>query len=84
MTTAELIERLKAWARRYEPRSPERTLFLESVEQLTSMEQRIAEASSDGVTVESVEKAIGSPLLKWQRQRLEAKAGDTPPPPSVA
>lgn len=82
MTTAELIDRLKAWARRYEPRSTERTLFLESAEKLESMEKCIAEAGADGVTVASVEAAIGSPLLTWQRQRLEAKAAETPPPSS--
>ena len=72
---AELIARLRAWARRYEPRSQERTLFLAAAEEL---EQRPT-VNEVGITADAVEKAIGSPLLPWQRKRLEQPKDEAPP-----
>jgi hypothetical protein len=81
---SELTDRLRAWARRYEPRSPERTLMLAAAERITELEADVdAEvskrvASIARVTPEMVEAAMGgATLLPWQRKKLEE--GMTPP-----
>lgn len=75
MEIKDLVDRLKAWARRYEPRSQERTLFLAAAAEL---ENRPV-VYEEGLTVDAVEKAIGSPLLKWQRDRLEKRQQEKAP-----
>lgn len=70
----DLVERLRAWARRYEPRSQERTLFLAAAERLEAQDLSIeAEVMKrqGRITVEAVEKAIAGRLLPWQKKALE-------------
>ena len=67
MQVTELVERCRAWARRYEPRSPERVLFLAAADEL---EKRPTTAE---LTVEAIEQAIGGPLLPWQKKRFEER-----------
>ena len=83
MQSTDLIARLRAWARRYDPRSPERTLFLTSAARIEDLEGSIdAEVTrrmSVGLTAGAIEEALGGDLLPWQRKRLQEKAEDTPP-----
>ena len=69
----DLIDRLRAWARRYDPRSPERTLFLAAAQEL---EKRPVVTE---ITADAVEARMGGKLLPWQRERL-----DTPPSSEAA
>jgi hypothetical protein len=83
MQSTDLIDRLRAWARRYDPRSPERTLFLASAARIEDLEGSIdAEVTrrlSVGLTAGAIEEALGGDLLPWQRKRLQEKSEDTPP-----
>ena len=69
MQVTELVERCRAWARRYDPRSPERVLFLAAAEEL----EKVQAGGGYGLTVEVIEQAIGGPLLPWQKKRFEEK-----------
>jgi hypothetical protein len=88
MQSSDLIDRLRAWARRYDPRSPERTLFIASADRITALEDSIdAEVTrrmSVGLTAGAIEEALGGELLPWQRKRLAEKAEEPPPPSSAA
>jgi hypothetical protein len=74
----ELIERLRAWARRYDPRSNERRLMLEAAEALAGVETRIAAEverrcaeRANPITPDGVEAAMGGrKLFPWQRKAL--------------
>jgi hypothetical protein len=77
----ELIERCRAWARRYEPRSPERTLFMAAAEELEKAQMRVPEegvldltAVIAATSVDQFADALGIKLLPWQRKILEARA----------
>lgn len=83
MTTEDFVAKLRAWARRYEPRSQERTLFLMSADRIESMELRILTARAETITAADMEAAIGAPLLPWQKKRMEAKT-QTPPASEAA
>ena len=75
MNNLELIERLKAWSRRYEPRSAERVLMSQAAEELEQSEQRVAEAAAGGLlTVETIEAKLGCKLTPAQKKRLEQKS----------
>lgn len=76
----DLIARLRAWARRYDPRSPERVLFLQAADELEARPV----VREQGITIAAVEEALGSPLLPWQRKRLEEQGKGAPPSPSAA
>lgn len=76
MDGTELIARLRAWSRRYGPRSQERTLFLAAAERLEELlggiEGEVAKRQAGGLTADAVEAAMGGrKLLPWQREALE-------------
>jgi hypothetical protein len=75
MNTKDLIDRLRAWARRYEPRSPERVLFLESAETLEQTEQRIAAAVAEATAGGAHQNAVLSEAdVVAMRERRQAGA----------
>lgn len=85
----DLTAQLRAWARRYDPRSKERTLFLQAAEQLEAQERDVAEEvakrQASRITPEAVERAMGGrKLFPWQRRALEGDFEDTPPSSSAA
>jgi hypothetical protein len=82
-----LVSRLRAWSRRYEPRSQERVLMsgaadrIEELEASTRAERAEEGITKDGesvkITADMVEVAMGgAKLFPWQRKKLEA-------PPSI-
>lgn len=74
----DLIDRLRAWARRYEPRSNERRLMLEAAARIEELEEaadqevsKRLEAQAGPITAAAVEKAMGGRrLFPWQRKAL--------------
>jgi hypothetical protein len=69
LEVTELIERCRAWARRYDPRSPERTLFMAAAEEL----EKVRAGGGVDLTIEAIEQAIGGSLLPWQKKRFEER-----------
>lgn len=78
---SELTDRLRAWGRRFDPKSNERRLFNEAAVKIEELEQQLtadrretvlaAIGEMDGkITPEAVEAAGGFKLLPWQRERL--------------
>ena len=76
MTEIDLVERLRAWGRRYDPHSPERKLFVAAADYITNLhthiDAEVAKGQQGRMTVEAVEEAIGGKLLTWQKKNLEA------------
>ncbi len=72
----DLIDRLRAFAKRYEFRSVERTIMLQAAEALeasqTADKTEVTQAivSNGHITVEAVESIMGSKLLPWQVKKL--------------
>lgn len=70
----DLVGRLRAWSRRYEPHSPDRRLLLEAASALEAQGSPApAPPPVNGITADAVEAAMGgAKLLRWQRAKLEA------------
>lgn len=73
----DLVGRLRAWSRRYEPHSQERRLMLEAA---VALEQQPT-TPPQGITVDMVEAAMGGrKLLTWQIDALGGKKSSGAPP----
>lgn len=77
----ELVDRLRAFSRRYDPRDMERRMMLEAADRLEEMERALVllphqppSKGEDGevkLTPEMVERAMGGArLFPWQRKKL--------------
>jgi hypothetical protein len=72
MQREELVTQLRAWSRRFGPRSMERRLMRSAADRIEDDGTReLDEAEAPKLTPEAVEKAMGGrSLFPWQRKAL--------------